>query len=117
MFVSVPLKRWVRSAPKRKSAIPTLLELAGSKTTKYLDRQLYIDDGLRRIGPQAVPALLELCKDRDESIRLHATEAIGFLGPAAKSAAPALTTLLKDESEEVRASAAEALKEITAETK
>jgi HEAT repeat protein len=44
----------------------------------------------------AVPDLIELVKDRNESVRLHATFVLRCLGPEARDAVPALTECLKD---------------------
>ncbi len=45
----------------------------------------------------------------DESVRLHAADALGLRGPSARDAIPALIAALRDESEAVRLNAAYAL--------
>lgn len=55
--------------------------------------------GLAALGSEArpaVPALIELLKDKDERVRWHAIFALRCLGPEAWEAVPALTECLKD---------------------
>ena len=56
--------------------------------------------------------MIELLKDKDESVRWTAASALGNIGPDAKTAIPLLTELLKAEDEGVRKTAAEALDKI-----
>jgi HEAT repeat protein len=60
-------------------------------------------------GPQAVPALVEMLKNKDALIRYWAAKGLGKIGPEARSAAPALTEALGDPSESVQINAAYAL--------
>ncbi len=71
-------------------------------------------EALRKIGADpsvVVPALIEVLKDRDASVRRSVAGTLGQLAPA-KAAVPALTEALKDEDAEVRQEAARALKQI-----
>jgi HEAT repeat protein len=76
------------------------------------------EHALGRMGPDAVPALLEKLRYRDpdparqEHVRKRAAEVIAQLGPAAQSAVPDLIEALHDPSVEVRKSAALALGQI-----
>src|SRR5207302_8659418 len=68
-------------------------------------------DALGEIGPgasDAVPLLIETCRDPNSFLRRGAATALGDIGPDAKSAA-ALGELLKDKELDVRQAAAEAL--------
>ena len=74
-------------------------------------------DALVRIGPSAIPALIDALKDEDAGVRAEAAYTIGEIGTPAKEAAPALTVALKDEHGLVRRLAAEALRTIDPSTK
>jgi HEAT repeat protein len=54
-------------------------------------------------------------KDKGVLVRRTAAEAMGQIGPDARSAVPALTEALKDEDEKVRQAAQAALKKVNAE--
>ena len=88
----------VRIGPAAKTAIPTLMELIQNEDSEDSVRYVYITEGLAKIGPVAVPALTELCKNKNEEVRDEAVEALGQIGPAAKTAVPTLMKLLADES-------------------
>jgi HEAT repeat protein len=62
--------------------------------------------------PAAIPAIREALKDRERSRRMEAAEALGSIGPEARTAVPALVEALQDEYEFVRARAAQSLKKI-----
>jgi HEAT repeat protein len=64
---------------------------------------------LGRLGPDAVPALLEATKDNKSP---ETVEALGAIGPGAKAAVPALVTLLTDPDTFLRRAAAGALANI-----
>lgn len=64
---------------------------------------------LNAIGPPAVPALIEACGDRREILRAQAVDTLGDIGVAAAAAGPALIELLSDEADTVRRNAADAL--------
>ena len=66
---------------------------------------------LGKIGPDAVPALIEALKDKDKEVHRLAVYALGQIGPAAKDAVPALKALSETEPS-VRRSVAKALKQI-----
>lgn len=50
----------------------------------------------------AVPVLIEALQQKDERVRLEASQYLSMTGPAAKTAVPALTKLLGDPSAEVK---------------
>jgi HEAT repeat protein len=56
--------------------------------------------------------LQHLLKDLNENVRADAAEALGNMGPAAKSALPALRQALTDEDDQVRSTAEEALRKV-----
>ena len=66
-------------------------------------------ESLARIGPPAVPSLVQALQHRDPEVRREATRVLMRMGPDAKAAAPELTRLLDDEDEMVRKYAAKAL--------
>jgi len=67
---------------------------------------------LGKLGPAAVPALIEVFKGGHGDVRWRAAVALGQLGPGAKTAMPALVEALKDTDIKVRQTAAIALGEI-----
>lgn len=72
------------------------------------ERQLAAD-ALARIGPPAVPMLVQSLKSSDLEVRRQACKVLMRMGPDAKEAVPELTNLLDDEDEELRRMAAIAL--------
>ena len=69
-------------------------------------------EALRRLGPQAkpaVPVLCQLMRDDDRDLRRGAVRALYAVGPKAKAAVPALAGALRDPDREVRCGAADAL--------
>jgi len=69
-------------------------------------------DALVRIGPKAVPALVEALGHESREARGLVAEALGALGADAAPAVPALAKLLADDSRTVRMRAADALERI-----
>jgi hypothetical protein len=59
-------------------------------------------DTLGRIGPSALPALVELLHGQDEGLQIGAARAIALMGPKAKDAVPDLVAALADPSSRVR---------------
>ena len=76
--------------------------------TPKSERQLAAD-ALTRIGPPAVPMLVEALRGRDGEVRRQACEVLMRMGPDAREAVPELVRLLDDEDEELRRMAATAL--------
>lgn len=74
-------------------------------------------EGLGKLGPPAIPALLDMLKDKDKVLRKSAAEALGAMGPKAKSAEKALNAAAEDKEPEVKEAAREALKRLTAKKK
>lgn len=66
-------------------------------------------DALARIGPPAVPMLVQSLQSSDREARRQACEILMRMGPDAKEAVPELVKLLGDEDEELRRMAAIAL--------
>jgi hypothetical protein len=66
-------------------------------------------DALGRIGPAAVPALIEALRSPEAPVRRKAAEVLGRMGPDAKQATPELIRLLDDSDEEVRKAATRTL--------
>jgi HEAT repeat protein len=66
-------------------------------------------EALSRIGPPAVPMLVEALKSPDGDVRRQACAVLMRMGPDAKEAVPDLVMLLDDEDQELRKMAATAL--------
>lgn len=73
------------------------------------DLQLVAFEILRRIGPPAIPALVELLRDKRALIRARAADAFIDLAPDTESIQPALRGALTDEYSKVAGDAARAL--------
>lgn len=71
-------------------------------------------DSLARIGPAAVPTLLQSLSSQDPKVRSRAASALARIGPEAKDAVPALTKALNDPDEDVRRQALRALGQVGA---
>jgi len=82
--------------PEAKDAIPTLLadfdSKSASRQRSYYRDQVLIRNAyaLARIGPAAIPPLIEGLRSPDTMMRSGAARALGGMGPAAKDAVPAL---------------------------
>jgi HEAT repeat protein len=105
-----------------KDAIPALLDDLHSKKSRAsrdrerrqaLFRSAY---ALTRIGPEAIPPLIEGLKDEDPGLRAGSAKALGGMGPAARTAIPALVENLSHSDAEVRREVVDALGLIGAET-
>jgi HEAT repeat protein len=66
-------------------------------------------DALGRIGPSAIPQLIELLKSPEPDVRLIAAQVLARMGSDAKDAVPHLIPLLKDRDERIRKAAARTL--------
>jgi HEAT repeat protein/flagellar basal body rod protein FlgF len=84
------------------------MALVDSLSAEYRD----VRDCLRRMGPVAVPALVELLGDETPAVRCDAAWAIGQIGPDATTAGPALILALSASASDVRAAAADAIEHV-----
>ena len=66
-------------------------------------------DSIRRIGPPALPLLVDLLRNQDVSFRRFAADALIDLAPLTESIQPALRRALRDEDAMVAGDAARAL--------
>jgi len=105
--------------PDAEEAIPALARALADPTReedKEVKRLITMDYSvglaLAKIGPAAVPALVEALKSENDEVRRQAAWALAHMGPEAKAAAPALVEALNDRDKQVGAYAADALKEI-----
>src|SRR5688572_8933137 len=64
---------------------------------------------IRRIGPPAIPLLVELLRHQEVSLRRHAADALIDLSPETETIQPALRQALEDEDAAVAGDAARAL--------
>jgi HEAT repeat protein len=93
-----------------KKAIPALEAALGVHDTHVHQGAL---TALVRNGAAAVPALIKSLKDqKNGKLRRRAAQALGEIGPPARTALPALEKALGDSSERVRQTAAAAMKKI-----
>ena len=82
-----------------------VVETAQIKPFDEWSEQEAAADALGRIGPAAVPSLIETLRDPDPKVRLKAIEVLARMGADAKDAVPELIRLLEDPDEEVRKAA------------
>jgi len=64
---------------------------------------------LGNIGPDAVPALVDVLKSPDQTLRARAATALGSMGSVGQDAIPALVSALQDREPAVRREAARAI--------
>jgi HEAT repeat protein len=92
--------------------VRALMEALKREDVEFVRRG--IASAMGRVGPQAVPALVDALEDRNDSMRHSAALALSQIGPSAKAAVPALTKALNDPVDFVQAAAGMALKRIDA---
>ena len=92
--------------PAAKIAIPALKELLGDKDSASSAAEALAELGE---GDPAVPALVELLKDKNCFYRDYAAMTLEKIGPKAKTAIPGIRKLLQDKDRLVRFVAADAL--------
>lgn len=104
----------LRLGPGARAGVPTIAKSLKDGDVTVRDRVLTILDGLGPDAHEATPALVEFLRDlkQDELRRWRALDALGKIGPTAKSALTELTPLLKDGSVAVRWRAAVAIMRI-----
>ncbi len=113
LFVALESSAWkVRRAAARalghlqvRAAVPRLIQHLESDPGRWVRRAA--GESLGEIGKPACPALVKLLTHQDTAVRVRATRALGYMGPAAAAAVPVLASCL--ESREVREQAAKAL--------
>ncbi|MFC1515385.1 HEAT repeat domain-containing protein [Thermodesulfobacteriota bacterium] len=97
--------------PKAEEAVPVLIDML-----EYCFPELCpaIGNLIGRIGTPAVPMLIKLMNNENESehARRASIVALGYIGPGAKKAVPALLKMIKDESGKFPHEAANALAKI-----
>jgi HEAT repeats len=82
-------------ARKDKKLIPVLLDALKNDPSYLVTTPAA--NALVAIGPEVLPALIEIAKDKTQATgRFRAIEAIGYLGPRAKTAVPLLAKSLAD---------------------
>jgi hypothetical protein len=79
------------------------------KPLEHWTEQEAAAEALGRIGPAALPQLIELLRSPQADVRLLAAQVIARMGSDAKDAVPALIPLLKDPDERVRKAATRTL--------
>jgi HEAT repeat protein len=101
--------------PDAKEAIPALIEDLDSKRgrgQRYFDRNQTLFRSayaLTRIGPAAIPPLIQALGADDSALRAGAAKALGGMGPGAKEAIPALMSNLKHGDNDVQREVIDAL--------
>ncbi|MCH2383222.1 MAG: HEAT repeat domain-containing protein [Pedosphaera sp.] len=84
--------------PDAHEATPELIKRLRRSSRRYRDQvRLRVVTALTRIGPAAVPQLIDALGNESESIRSGAARVLGNMGSDAHEAAPRLFTLLADE--------------------
>jgi HEAT repeat protein len=84
------LKRFIASALPWPQSIPPIFRPA--KETREM--AVFGFYALGSMGKDAVPALIELLKDRDTDVRYHAARSLGYIGGDAEPAIPQLLLLV-----------------------
>ena len=97
------------------AAVPDLIEWIPESGLSW-DLHEPVAAALIRIGPTAVPFLVEVLRSDSPRVRAAAAAILGRIGPRAAAAVPALVTALRDGEPEVRKEAAAALTRIGRET-
>jgi HEAT repeat protein len=107
--------------PPAEKAVPALIQVMRKRSepkdeSEKLRQQYFLDnvrpvaaETLGKIGPAAVPLLIEALGDEDQGVGGFAARALAASGPDAKAALPQLTKLLESENPSVRTEAASAL--------
>jgi hypothetical protein len=88
-------------------AVPVMVKVLADDESFALPG--HIQMAVTRMGPAAVPDLIQLLQDEDSDVRAHAAVALNWVGPVAKDAVPALIQCLQDDAKSVRQGAAFAL--------
>ena len=110
--------RLMASDPKVRAIAATALVRGARGSLPLLRRLLDVDnedlqlktfDIIRRMGPTAIPLLVDLLRDARVSIRRNAVDALIDLAPYTESIQPALRRALRDEDSDVAGDAARAL--------
>ena len=99
--------------PLAHEATPELIKRLSRGGRRYRDQaRLRVVTALTRIGPAAVPQLIEALGNESRSIRSGAARVLGNMGPAAREAVPCLFALLADEEHHIGETAGAALGKI-----
>ena len=93
-----------KMGPSAASAIPALIRASNNTGGTA--------EALGRIGPAAIPALIEALKEEGERGRYRAADALGRIGPKARSAVPALGRAMRDKDPRLAEKATYALAKI-----
>lgn len=97
------VRKWCRErGPEVEKIIPALIETLKLENEKYWEAVQESCVTLFIIGPKAVPALVELAKDKDQDpvARGSAVDVLGWMKEEAKKAIPALIELVQDPDED-----------------
>ncbi len=101
--------------PDATEALPALIESLDSRTSRGgrdRDRRqmlFRVAHAISRIGPAAIPPLIEALKSEDLMARAGAAKALGGIGPAAREAIPGLIANLRNEQPDERLATIDAL--------
>lgn len=100
-----------RIGPDAKTAIPKVVERL--KADIETDRHSYVT-ALAGIGPDSLPAVTELTRDKNPHLRRAAVEVFGLLGPEVRSkATPILRTAIEEDADDsVQRAALDALGQV-----
>jgi len=91
---------------RHKNLLPALI-----KALKDSDKEVVsaVTVALGNIGPDAIPALVDVLKSPDQTLRARAATALGSMGSVGQDAIPALVNALQDGEPAVRREAARAI--------
>ena len=88
-------------------------EQAINLCARQLGDSSFAETALKRSGPLAVHALIEMLRAKDSATRVKAARILGFLGEAAAEAGPALVARSQDKDLEVRLAVVKGLWNVT----
>ena len=104
--------------PQAEKAVPALIQVMRKRSEpkdemeKMRQQRLLNNvrpiaaEALAKIGPAAVPLLIDALSDEDQGVRRFVAGALATIGPDAKAALPQLTKLLESENPNLRTEAA-----------
>ena len=112
-YRQLALEALINIGPEEKGVLPVVIEKLNDRGAPGLAG--IAADGLGKFGArakEAVPALIDILRNGDESNSVRAARALGNIGPDARAAIPALSEWAKGKGETERSVATEAIKKI-----
>ena len=102
----------VKYGARGSAAVPTLIEMLGSKNSEVQQTSLIALSGIGELAVSAVPKLVDLLDHADGNLRIAAAKTLGTIGELAHQAVPKLIGLLDHSDINSRIAAVETLARI-----